>query len=918
MILAAPWLLLGLLALPLLWWLVRASPPAPRRQSFPALHLLMGLEARSESPERTPPWLLLLRLLALACLILGFANPILHPARGTAGRGPLLLVLDDSWSTAPDWAARAAAAHDAIVTAGRQGRAVALLPTAPSADGHPPAIQGPMPAAAAAARLAALAPLPWPPDRAADRRALAGWHAPGTALLFIDDGLRAGPGEAPFRAALAASARAAGGTVTDLRAAAPPLLLRPPALVDGRLDLHIETLPLGRPRRLTLLAEGADGRVLGSVGATIAAGAAKAAARLALPVALANTVTTLRLAGDPGAGRTFLMDGEWRRRVVGLVSAAGPAADAPLVGPLYYLNRALGPDVDLRHGSLAAVLAQPLSALILSDQPLPAGAEQDAVRRFVERGGLLIRFAGPRMAETPDPLLPVRLLAQDRSLGGALSWNQPEPLAPFPPESPFAGLAVPADVTVKRQLLADPASLGGAAIWASLRDGTPLVSSAPLGRGRIVLFHVTADADWSSLPLSGLFPAMLDRLIRLSSGLALSDGTARLPPLSLLDGYGSLNPPAGAASPLAAADFAHAVIGPRHPPGFYGRAEDRRALNLGSLLPPLEAAPPVSGARVEAIGAGMRERALGPDLVAAALILLLLDLAASLLLRGALRRPAGRGPLGAPKRPPLALLALCLGLGAAAAVPAGRAHAAQRAVPRAALQTTLAYVVTGNGAVDQLSRDGLASLANFVTSRSAAILGPPVGVVPGKDDLSFYPLLYWPVIPGDAPLGAAAIAALNSFMANGGILLIDTEGNDSGDAGTGAGLQPGAEAALRQAVQGLEVPPLAPLDTRHVLSHSFYLLRSFPGRYVGAPVWVARNPEAGNDDVSPIIIGANDWVAAWDMASDGTFPYGTLPGGDEQRLYAYRFGMNLVMYALTGTYKADQVHVPAILQRMGQ
>ncbi len=43
-----------------------------------------------------------------------------------------------------------------------------------------------------------------------------------------------------------------------------------------------------------------------------------------------------------------------------------------------------------------------------------------------------------------------------------------------------------------------------------------------------------------------------------------------------------------------------------------------------------------------------------------------------------------------------------------------------------------------------------------------------------------------------------------------------------------------------------------------------------------------------------------------------------VPGGERQREMAYRFGINLLMYVLTGNYKADQVHVPAIMERLGQ
>jgi Domain of unknown function (DUF4159)/Aerotolerance regulator N-terminal len=904
MIFAQPWLLVAFAALPVIWWLVRASPPAPRTQLFPALRLLAGLESPVESPERTPPWLLVLRLLAASCLILGLAAPILDPGHGLPGSGPLLIVMDDGWASASNWPDRMAAAEATIVAAERAERPVALLATAPSADGRVPTVEGPMPPAAARARLAALTPLPWPPDRAASARALDDWHQPGTAVLFIDDGLRGGRGAAAFRAALSHA-----GAVTDVRAAGTAPLLQTPVSVNGHLILRLATARRPVGRNFDVLAQGSDGRTLTRVTISLPAGESEAQAPLGLPTVLANSVTRLQLAGSPTAGGTVLLDDQWRRRIVGLASAAGDAADAPLTGPLYYLNRALGPDVEIRHRPLDQLLAQPLSVLILSDRPLAPGPELDGVIRFVQRGGLLIRFGGPLTAETPDPLLPVRLLRQDRSLGGALSWNKPEHLAPFAAASPFAGLAIPKDVTVSRQLLADPSSLSGASVWATLTDGTPLVSAAPLGEGRIVLFHVTADADWSSLPLSGLFPEMLDRLVHLASGTADVSSDARLAPAEIMNGYGDLGAPNAAAVPLLAEDLATATPSPKAPPGLYGPPGSRRALNLGAVLPPPSAAPALPGAARQELGGSHAERPLGPLLVAAALLLLVADLLASLALRGAFK---GAGPrrLALSRTGKAALLV---------ALTVSLPHATHSApVPPCALQTCLAYVLTGDSSVDRLSHDGLASLSDFVTSRSAAILASPVGVSPGHDDLSLYPLLYWPIVPGDPSPSAAAVAALNRFMANGGIILVDTEGGDSGGQGSGAGMQPGAAQALRQAVAGLDVPPLTPLTEHHVLAHSFYLLRDFPGRYDGAPVWVAQGEDASNDGVSPVIIGSNDWVAAWDMSSDGSFPYGTLPGDDQQRLYAYRFGMNLVMYALTGTYKGDQVHVPAILERLGQ
>ena len=103
-----------------------------------------------------------------------------------------------------------------------------------------------------------------------------------------------------------------------------------------------------------------------------------------------------------------------------------------------------------------------------------------------------------------------------------------------------------------------------------------------------------------------------------------------------------------------------------------------------------------------------------------------------------------------------------------------------------------------------------------------------------------------------------------------------------------------------------------------MLGRAFYLLQEFPGRYTGAPLWVERASDRVNDGVSPVIAGGHDWAAAWAMDADQHPMFAVVPGGKRQRELAYRFGVNLVMYVLTGNYKADQVHTPTILNRLGQ
>ena len=880
MIFAAPWVLLALAVLPVLWWLLRVTPPAPRTQDFPAIRLLLGLRGREQTAARTPWWLLLLRMVAAGLLIVGLAGPVLDAAGALPGSGPLVLVMENGWNAAPDWTLRMSAAEAALDRADRDGREAALLTTARSGQDAAPTLSPVMPVAELRPRLAALQPAAWPPDRAAAAVSL---HDVKGSVVYISDGLAA-PGDAALAAAMQAA-----GPVTEISRGAPTarMLLQPRAEAD-RLVARVALLPLAGPSELAVLAQSGDGRTLARAAVRTAPGATEAELPVVLPPELRNRLTRLVLEGSASAGGNLLLDEGIRRRPVGLVTADS-GADTPLVGELYYLEKALEPFTELRRGDLHTLLQRDISVIVLADRPV-APPEQAELQKWVENGGLLLRFAGPRSADTTDelgqpapadPLLPERLLAEDRQLGGALSWSQPAKLAAFPASSPFAGLKVPDDVTVSRQVLAEPSAQLSDHTWARLQDGTPLVTEASRGSGRVVLFHVTANADWSNLPLSGLFPEMLRRLVALSAGVSSAPDSSPLSPAETLDGFGVLGTPPPAATGLAGTAFATTAVSPQHPPGLYGPEASRRALNLSNAMGSLVAAAPVAGAAQMVLGGGVKEWLLGPWLVAAGLALLAIDLLLALRLRGLLKP------------------ALAAGLLLAAVLPAQ----AQLPSPpwRAALETRLAFVLSGDQVTDDTARAGLTGLSAFVNSRTAAHLGEPSGVQPGTDDLSFYPLLYWPVTGGQA-LAPAALTALNQYMRDGGIIVIDSRGDP---------------AALRTAATGLAVPPLTPLTTEHVLSRAFYLLSDYPGRLDGETVWVQRQGDRSNDDVSPVVIGDNDWASAWavDGAGENNVP---IDGGARQRTLAYRFGVNLVMYALTGNYKGDQVHVPHILERLGQ
>jgi hypothetical protein len=452
---------------------------------------------------------------------------------------------------------------------------------------------------------------------------------------------------------------------------------------------------------------------------------------------------------------------------------------------------------------------------------------------------------------------------------------------------------------------------------AALEDGTPLVTRKAVGQGQVVLVHVTANAEWSTLPLSGLFVQMLERLA-VSTRPAAPDaadlaGQVWVPEVRL-DAFGQpqdAGEVAGVAGEMLAAALG-AGPGPDLPPGLYAGSDRRVALNViadGTTLAP---ATWPAGTVIEGLDVTPEQSLKGAALTAAVL-LLMADILASLWLSG--RLSGLRGGVAV-------LAALML------AAPQARAQEGTDALGlQATTAVVLAHVLTGDPQVDAVAEAGLRGLGERLWERTSVEPAAPIGVDVERDELAFFPFLYWPVTADQQLPSAAAYAKLNQYLRTGGMILFDTRDGDV--AGTGA---LSAEAAhLQRIAAGLDVPPLEQVPQDHVLTRTFYLLQDFPGRHVGAPVWVeAAPPDAEqvegmpfrnlNDGVTPVVIGGNDWAGAWAVDASGApmFPVGRGFAGERQREMANRFGVNLIMHVLTGNYKSDQVHVPALLERLGQ
>jgi hypothetical protein len=915
---AAPWILIGLVALPVIWWLLRVTPPAPKRVQFPAVRLLLGLPQSEETPAHTPLWLLLLRMLIAALIIVGLADPYLNPNTHASTKSALVIVVDNGWAAAARWDDRVGAMQTLAAEAERDGRPLVVMPTAMS---DAAIVLKLLAGSEAQGAIKAVAPQPFGVDRAKAAESLKKLNlADNPDIVWLTDGVDDGHA-ASFAEELSALGRL---RVMSDEAVNAALALTPPRNDNGVLVFRAIRAKSAGDVKATLRATGTQGRFLAVQEFTIPDGKNEVEIKLDLASELRNDLARVELSDRQSAGSVALIDERWRRRPVGLVSGETVDAAQPLLSDIFYLQRALAPYAELHEGRIGDLLKAGLSVLMLADVGQIVGADKAAAAEWVNRGGILVRFSGPKLATQTDDLIPGKLRTGGRLLGGAMSWEAPQQMSAVPEESPFYGLSVPTDVTVTRQVLTEPGTGSDLETWAQLADGTPLVTAERRGKGWIILFHVTANTSWSSLPISGLFVEMLRRLVALSAGISDEHGnveTAKSPlaPMETLDGFGRLGAPAPAALPLRPGDFDEAMAGPHHPPGFYGEGGVRRAFNLFKADAKLRALPPLPSG-VPLTSFGLQEAVeLKYVIIALAVLLAITDVMAGLVLRGL---------IGMPRVPVRIATTGVVALGIAAAFLApGKALADDAFSLKASLEYRLAFVVTGDSEIDNMSRAGLKGLSRVLKDRTAVEPGEPIAIDIEKDELAFFPLIYWPMSASQATLTPAALAKIDAFMRQGGTIMFDTRDQETA-LPTAGGRSASGTMTLRRLLAGLDLPPLQQLTPEHVLTKSFYLLREFPGRWAGGKVWVEAQQvssdgtvaatSSSGDGVSPIIVGSADWAAAWAQDDFGRPLAAVAPGGNQQREYAMRFGVNVVMYTLTGNYKTDQVHVPAILERLGQ
>ncbi|MFM7085334.1 MAG: DUF4159 domain-containing protein [Hyphomicrobium sp.] len=976
-----PWLLTALGALPAIYWLLRTVPPTPHQISFPPTRLLIGLENRDKTPSKTPWWLILIRLLAAALVIIGFSEPVFRPQNETIfkGEGPVIILVDNSWTASTFWPDCIALINRLIDKAETENRSIAILNTTQISKTSILKIGT---AIDARREVSTLYPQPYPADRLEAlqtlKKGLEQTNTNAPTIIWLRDGLEHDGKSEEFTNALREISKGGELGIVDVASGKEPLGIASFIGADGKIVSKVLSTGAGL-REGKIAAYSSKNQRLAEAPFKIASGENVVTADISLPLELRNQVSRVEIDKIRSAGAVSLLDqrSQWQR--VGLISGEQQEKTQPLLGPIYYIQRALKPFCELIipneknvDSGLSQIINDKANIIMLADIGTIAGEAEKKLKEWIKKGGILVRFSGPKLEKGGDELLPVGLRAGGRSLGGTMSWSTPQPLGPFEETSIFSGLVIPEDVLIRKQVLADPAQINPEVkIWARLKDGTPIVTSSEYGDGKIVLFHITANSEWSNLPMSGLFVEMLRRMIELGSPVnmsAISMETQKitgniesktsqvqkenLPPLSILDGFGTFKTPPPTALPIQASEINKAKPSLEHPPGYYGKTSSPYALNVLSQNSVLKALPSpprdILHLSYESENSSIFIKAWA---LLASLCFLLIDMLAILFLMGVFKNPKSKVVLntfiyfflscvlflettGARGQDTINEKSPNMGLEQNNSFDVQNKistfNARDAIAMNATSKVTLGYILTGNPNVDATSLQGLSGLARVLQSRTAVDPGEPKGIDIINDEIAFYPVLYWPVLDAAEALPEVTLAKIDAYMKQGGMIIFDTRDYGSG-LPTGMVMAGENGPLLQRMIGKLDVPRLEPVPENHVLKKSFYILNSFPGRWEGGDLWVEAQDDIRDvpstletktakkaDGVTSILVSSNDFASAWALDERGRPLYPVVPGGEEQREIAFRAGINIVMHALTGNYKADQVHVPALLERLGQ
>ena len=579
-----PLALWGLLSLPGIWLLLKIYPPIPKNIFFPAIRFLKNIDNKQETASKSPLWLLIFRILLVTILVLAFSNPIYNAKPDFHNKGPLLLIIDNGWSSSLNWEKRKDQLIAFIEKSEQEKLPIIIAPTAVKNNINNDELSI-LTSKEAKSVIESLTPNPWASNYSLLIKKID--KLPKNKkynIVWLWDGIDHENGDSSqiFVNKLENIGRL--NVLNYFNNSSIKIITAVKNKTNNKLNIQISRNIGSLEETIFLRANGVNGKLLNRVELSFKENERITETELLIPNELRKELISITIENVNNAGSIHLFDEKWRKRTVGIFGDKESFRTQPLLSPAYYLDRAIKSFSDVKIGNLEQLIRKETSVIMLPGVGTIREELNTKLKDWIKNGGILIRFAGPNLEAADTDLLPVKLRSMNsRAFGGALSWSIPATIKEFPINSPLNGIEINADIIINKQVIAEPGVELASKTWASLQDGTPLITGSNNQKGWNVFFHITANADWSNLPLTGTFVEILDRIINLSSGNEENINDLPLAPYKLIDGFGRLVDPSSEALPT---NFNIKDLPPSagHAPGFYGNKLYMRALNLGENI----------------------------------------------------------------------------------------------------------------------------------------------------------------------------------------------------------------------------------------------------------------------------------------------------------------------------------------------
>ncbi len=906
----SPFMLGFLLLLPALWWLLKIIPPKPKHVKFAGTFLLKDIKEKDHEKRSMPLWLLLLRMAIITLFIIAFAGPFYNNQEQTdKASAPIsIIIIDNGWSAAQNWSAIKSDLTSLSKKRALENEETLYLLTTTKASNQalePKPLNG---LNDIAGTIETLSVNPWQNTFIHVQKqmnSLTKRHADFN-LYYMDDGYL-GEQEIDF---LNAQDNLNFYTVKDATA----LIMidkntnEAPSIYNA---LNSDDVFRDASHRLVKSRNDAidQGTILLNTRANtnipspfeFAEDETRHPIKTGeLPEDIADQVKALSIQGQNHLGGSYHFTQDSAPKTIGLLgNDLGDKRD--FLNGYFYIDKALSPFHTIIYGDVNA-LTDKADVIIMTDTDLLTENTVPLLESFMTKGGIVIRFADDDLADGKfKELSPVTLRTTNRQLGSSFSWETPQKISHYNEETIFNTLPLSQDITITRQLLAEPSLALQNKSWAFLEDGTPIITATEKENGWLFLYHSNLDPAWSNLALSGVFQEQLKKIVTLSyrnNKTSTAQNNKYFYVTKRYTGFGELQDPKGYEARITTENTIN-KLSDTIPPGVYSNGFETRILQLSDSI---KSPPPVtdntlsdikSTESVEYYG-GLNFITYKHLLMILALLFITIE---AFWYCGFFKRL---------KAISVVVVMLFVGF----TFHTTEAHASQGKKDSPAYLSShavLAYVITGDATIDRLSKFGLEALVRETKRRTIADVEAVKGINIERDVLNFYPFIYWPLTNTQQPVSKETAAKINNYVSRGGTIFFDTRDGYAGETAINSSLQ--------SVISNLPIPTLNKLSDDHVLKRSFYIIKETPGLYDRKTIWYVPTQSTDNDGVTPYVIGGNDWASIWATDPAGR-PMTQLKNKAYQRELAYRFGVNMVLYALTGNYKDDQIHIPFILERL--